>query len=86
MTSLRLSAAVASRVGEWMVRPSFLLKAAIHNLMRIEAARMAMVRTEKSTGSGLRIFSTELLTSSTPMTRIMAATISPAIYSMRAWP
>ena len=39
-----------------------------------------------STGSGLTIFSTELISSSTPMTIMSAATARPEMYSILPWP
>ena len=64
-----------------MRRPTSRLKAAIHSFTRIEAASTATATRLKSTGVGCRIFSRLLLASSTPMTKIITATASPARYS-----
>ena len=86
ITSLRLSAAAAVRAAEPIRLPSFRLKTAIQSLTRMEQTRMTTISAETSTASGCRILPTELLTSSTPMTRIRTATARPDRYSMRAWP
>ena len=57
------------------------LNIAIHSFTAMEAASTPTVTQLKSTGVGEKIFSTLLLSSSTPMTRIITATISPERYS-----
>ena len=84
ITSFRLSAAVASRVSEWIFWPRLWLKADIQNFTRIETPRTRAGTRPKRMAWGWKIFSRELLPSSTPMTRIRADTASPARYSYRA--
>ena len=57
-----------------------------YNLAFIVLGTIIPISAENSTASGCRILPTELLTSSTPMTRIRTATARPDRYSMRAWP
>ena len=85
-TSERESAAVAAMAAEPMRRLRRRLKADIHSFTRIEAQRMPTDSQEKSTASGWRIFSREVRASSTPTSRMAAATRSPVRYSMRPWP
>ena len=84
ITSFRLSAAVACRVAESMRRPKVRLNRAIHSFTKMDISRTPATTGENSTGEGRNIFFTEFLASSTPMTRIRAATARPEIYSTRA--
>ena len=86
ITSLRLSMAVASSAAEPMRLPTFLLKAAIHSFTPMESSSTATVTRLNSTAVGDRILPMLERASSTPMTRIITETASPARYSMRAWP
>ena len=86
MTSLRLSAAVASRVAERISRPTWRLKAAIQNFTRMEAARIRMDAIPVVMGSGERIFWMLVFASSAPMSRIITLTASPERYSVRPCP
>ena len=85
-TSLRLSAAVACSADEPMMRPSSRLNSASKSLTAMDASRTMTMAAENSTASGCRIFCTDDLTSSAPMSRISAATTSPLMYSMRSCP
>ena len=84
MTSLRASAAVASRVSDSMSVPILWLSLAIQSLTRMEAASTATMTQLKSTAVGCSTFAKLSFSSSTPMTRIMTETASPARYSYRA--
>ena len=84
MTSLRASAAVASRVSDSMSVPILWLSLAIQSLTRMEAASTATMTQLKSTAVGCSTFAKLSFNSSTPMTRIMTETASPARYSYRA--
>ena len=53
---------------------------------RIESTSTTTSAAENSTATGCRIFSTELLASSTAMIRMANATNRPEKYSIRAWP
>ena len=83
---MRLSAAVASRAGELIRPPSFLLNRHIHSFSPTEHSSTTATGRVNSTGTGLRIFSAEVLASSKPIIRIMAATARPDRYSNRACP
>ena len=84
MQSLRLSAAVARSVVESMRLARFRLNRFIQNFTAMEATSTAAAVRVKLTGVGWKILSTEVFTSSTPMTTIKAATPSPLRYSARA--
>ena len=86
ITSLRLSLAAADRAAESMRLPSTRLNRAIHSFTAMESKSTSARGTEKATGAGCRIFSMEDLPSSTPISRISAATARPVMYSTRAWP
>ena len=86
ITSLRLSAAVASSAFEFILLPIFRLNSIINSFTNMEAHSTHTAVNENSIGSGLINFSTELLPSSRPMKSIITATVRPAIYSIRAWP
>ena len=81
ITSFRLSSAVAMSVVDSILRPILRLNIAIHSLTAMDAASTPMLTQLKATAVGERIFSTLPLSSSTPMTRIITATISPEKYS-----
>ena len=81
-TSLRLSAAVAESAAESIVFPRLRLNAAIQSLRRIDPASTSTRAGENSTGSGCKILDAEVLTSSAPTSRIIAATQSPERYSI----
>ena len=84
--SERESAAVAPMAAEPMRRPRVRLKWNIHSFTKMAAHKMPTDAQEKAISSGRRIFSTELLTSSTPTSKMAPATMRPEIYSMRPWP
>ena len=84
--SLRESAAVASIAAESIALARVWLKWAIQSFTRTDAARMTAGRRLKVTPSGVRIFPTELVSSSYPIIRMINETISPAMYSIRPWP
>ena len=86
MTSLRASAAVAISVSDWMVWPMRRLSTLIHNLTRMETTSTAAASQPNCTGVGCSTLAKLSLSSSTPMTKIMTETASPARYSYRAWP
>ena len=86
ITSLRLSAAVASSAAESIRFPSVRLNEASHSFTAMDSTSTAAVTGLSAVSCGCRIFSTPLLASSSPMTRIITDTASPAMYSMRAWP
>ena len=86
ITSLRLSLAVASSVVEPMRRPIFALNAAIHSFTSIDAASTPTLTQLNTIGSGAKILPTLLRSSSTPMARIITATVMPERYSNRPWP
>ena len=86
ITSLRLSAAVASRAFEFILLPIFRLNSIINSFTNMEAHSTHTAVSENSIGSGLINFCTELLPSSRPMKSIITATVRPAMYSIRAWP
>ena len=85
-TSLRLSAAVASSAVEPMPRPSVRLNSAIQSFTAMDSTSTTTSGTLSATAEGWRILSRDDLASSTPMTRISAATPRPVRYSIRAWP
>ena len=82
----RLSAPVAAMAEDEIFLPTLQLYANIYSLTRIDASSIAAGSRPTSTGSGLSIFSTELISSSTPMMTISAATARPEIYSILPWP
>ena len=86
ITSLRLSAAVASSAPESICLPRVLLNKDSHSFTAIEPASTMTSGRENATGEGAMIFMREDLPSSTPMTRISAATARPDRYSNLAWP
>ena len=86
ITSLRASAAVASSVSESMRRPMVRLRWLIHSLTRMDATSTTTVSQPKLTGVGSSVLAKLSLNSSTPMTKIITETASPARYSYRAWP
>ena len=81
MTSLRLSAAVAIRVSDSMVRPTRRLKTLIHSFTRMEAHSTATVSRLKPTSSGWRILPADSFSRLRPMAMIMVLTARPATYS-----
>ena len=85
-TSLRLSAAVAMRVSEPMIRPMVRLKPLIHSLTRMDAISTATVSQLNTTGVGCSTLTTDSFSSEKPMPRMVTLTTSPARYSYRAWP
>ena len=82
----RLSAAVASMAAERIFLPIRRLYRHIYSFTQMDTARITRAMTLKSTAAGWRIFSTEDLASSTPISRISPATIRPETYSSRPWP
>ena len=58
----------------------------IHSLTRMDATSTTTVSQPKLTGVGSSVLAKLSLNSSTPMTRIITETASPARYSYRAWP
>ena len=86
ITSFRLSLAVASSVVEPMRRPMFVLNAAIQHLTTMDAASTPTLTQLNTIGSGAKILPTLLRSSSTPMARIITATVMPERYSNRPWP
>ena len=86
MTSLRASAAVASSVSESMAVPICRFSLLIQSLTRMDAISTATMSQLKATSVGCRTLAKLSFKSSTPMTRIMTETASPARYSYRAWP
>ena len=86
MTSLRLSAAVASSVSEPIAFPSDRLNAIIHSFTPMESSSTATSAGENEMGCGCKMRSNDDRASSAPMTKISAATARPEMYSMRAWP
>ena len=86
MQSFRLSSAVASSALESIFFDRARLNRFIHSFTPMEASSTTAAMAENSTAVGWRIFSAEVLTSSTPMTRISTATPRPLRYSARAWP
>ena len=86
MTSLRLSAAVAIRVSDSMIRPTRRLKKLIHSFTRMEAHSTPTVSRLKPTSSGWRTLPADSFSRLRPMAIIMVLTARPATYSYRAWP
>ena len=82
----RLSAAVASMAAEWILLPTRRLYRHIYSFTQMDAARITRAATLKSTADGWRIFSTDVLASSTPIRRMRPATMRPETYSSRPWP
>ena len=72
-TSLRLSAAVASRVSDWMASPTVRLNRLSQSLTAMDGL--------KPTGSGWSTLRAESLSRLRPMAIIMVLTASPATYS-----
>ena len=58
----------------------------MYSFTAMEAIRIPTTTGLKVTSSGWKIFSTELLPSSTPISKITMDTTSPDTYSMRPWP
>ena len=85
-TSLRLSAAVAMRVSEEMIRPMVRLKPLIHSLTRMDTTSTATVSQPNCTGVGCSTLVTDSFSREKPMPRMVTLTTSPARYSKRAWP
>ena len=85
-TSERLSAAVACITTESMRLPMVRLKVNSQSLTRMDAASTPTVTQENAASSGWMILSMLVLISSKPSSRMMKATTSDAMYSMRAWP
>ena len=85
-TSESESAAVARITAESIRRPMVRLNSAIQSLTRMEPPSTAAEIQLRSGGSGVMIFATDSLSSSTPMSRIRKETIMDATYSMRACP
>ena len=83
-TSLRLSAAVARRVVDWIFLPRSVLNRLIHSFTAILPRSTPATQSENSVGVGFRILPMEVFSSSKPMTRISAATARPDRYSYRA--
>ena len=81
ITSLRLSSAVAISAPDSIFLPMPRLKRAIQSLTAMDMSSTITVAQLNTTPVGCRIFSTLLLSSSTPMTRIITATIRPERYS-----
>ena len=83
ITSFLLSAEAARSVLEEICLPRRLWNSIIQSFAPMEHTRTAVAAQENVTGSGDRIRRIELLRRSAPITRMMAATASPAKYSMR---
>ena len=83
---MRLSAPVAISVMELIFLPARTLKHACQILMPMASSRTITTVRLNSVGVGARIFSIELLPSSSPTTMMITETKSPARYSMRACP
>ena len=81
MTSFLESTAVASSVSDEMARPRRRLNADIQSLTAIEAASTSTTAGPKSTSSGWKILSAELVTRLRPMAHTRTATTRPARYS-----
>ena len=86
MMSLRLSSEVASKVVELIFLPSVRLNRHSHSLTAMDSTSTAASGAENITGTGERIFPTEVFASSKPIMTIMAETTRPDRYSNRAWP
>ena len=86
ITSFLESCDVASSVTESMRLASAWLKHAIHVFTTMDSSSAATTASEKSVGSGFRIFWNEVFARSKPTTTMMNATMTPARYSMRPCP
>ena len=80
-TSLRLSAAVAIRVSEPMVRPMVRLKPLIQSLTKMDAASTPTLSQLNATGVGWNTLTTDSLSREKPMPRMVTLTTRPARYS-----
>ena len=80
-TSFRLSAAVAIRVSEPMVRPMVRLKPLIQSLTRMDAASTPTLSQLNATGVGWNTLTTDSLSREKPMPRMVTLTTRPARYS-----
>ena len=81
---MRLSAAVAIRVSDAMVRPMVRLKLLIHSLTRMDTTSTATVSQPNCTGVGCSTLVTDSFSREKPMPRMVTLTTSPARYSKRA--
>ena len=80
-TSFKLSCEAAFKDVESMIFPAFLLKEAIHNLIKIDTIKTMRAPHVKRRASGLIIFITDSLKEENATNKIKKEMINPAIYS-----